>query len=1097
MLHIHTSNHLERLIKAFASVIQQQPLPPLIPETIVVQSKGMERWLSMQLAQHIGVWAQGYFPFPNDLLWRVFKETLPDNLPDTSRFEREVMVWSLMDILPDFLNYPEFTELHSYLYKDDSDIKRFQLAWRIADIFDQYLVYRPTWLADWENGKQPFELQNDLQAHWQALLWQKLVERHGASHRANLRARFFQHLSNITNSLRFSQRLSVFGISALPPFHLEVLAELGKVIDVQVFLLNPCQEYWGHIVSDSDMALRTARVKGEPVAPESLYFEKGNSLLASMGKMARDFIDMLNDYPHDSHDYFERPDAFSEQENLSELTLLQTIQSDILSLTDRNDAMLIDEDDHSVQIHACHSPMREVEVLHDQLLALFEQHPELLPKEVLVMMPDIEKYAPFIEAVFDTTPEEAKRIPFSIADRSLRGESALIDAFFAILELGKSRFSVSHVLAVLETEVVQKRFGLNEQDLDLIRHWIEQTRIRWGMDKADRARMNLPAFDENTWQAGLKRLLLGYALPGGGEQLFEEILPYDDIEGSDTLILGKLAAFVESLFDSVQALTEPRTLPEWHEFLNQLIEMFLESETEMSQTQAIRKVLSDLLKQSQHAGFEDLVSYDVILECLRYPLTQEEQSSHFMTGKVSFCAMLPMRSIPFKVIALLGMDDQAYPRTTKPLGFDLIAKNPLRGDRSRRQNDRYLFLESLLSARQCFYISYVGQSIHDNSIMPPSVLVSELLDYINNGFSCLKKSILEQVVTSHPLQAFSPTYFTHQAQQLFSYSTEYCTASRALLNEQPLLKPFILEALPSPQPETEWKNIDLNRLSRFFKQPIEFLLKERLGIVLQTGADLLDESEPFEVQGLDRYQLNQTLVEKSLQGGDLEAYQTVVKASGQLPYGQIGEYLYSQMTQQIQPFVEQVKQVTMKQKKMETVSVDLRIGEMRITGRLGRIWRDHLVHYRWAKLKAKDFIQLWIHHLILNSLPDKHLPRHSVLIGNNEAWTFEPVTDSQLILERLLREFYWHGLHQPLYFFPESGLTFVKNLRQGKKENEALLKALNTWQGSDFGQGEVENEYYKLCFRSLESKTPLENEGFKSLAKQFFEPLLGHLQAME
>jgi len=1096
MLHIHTSNHLEHLIKAFATVIHDQPLPPLIAETIVVQSKGMERWLSMQLAEQLGVWAQGYFPFPNQLLWRVFKDTLPSSLPDTSAFEREVMVWSLMAILPDFLDYPEFAELQSYLHNDESDIKRFQLAWRLADIFDQYLVYRPTWLTDWENGKQPAELENDSQAQWQALLWQNLVERHGPSHRAKLRTAFFKQLSNITNNRRFPQRLSVFGISALPPFHLEVFAKLGKVTEVHVFLLNPCQEYWGHIVSDSDMAFRTAQVKGKPVAPETLYFEKGNSLLASMGKMGRDFIDMLNEYPHHPHDYFDARDSLSEGDNAPELTLLQSIQSDILYLEDRSGATLIDGDDHSLQIHACHSPMREVEVLHDQLLALFEQHPDLLPKDVLVMMPEIETYAPFIEAVFDTTPEEAKRIPFSIADRSLRGESALIDAFFAILELRNSRFSVSRVLAVLEADVVQKRFGLNEQDLDLIRHWIEQTRIRWGMDKADRERMNLPAFDENTWQAGLKRLLLGYALPGGGEQLFQDILPYDEIEGSDTLILGKLMAFIETLFDCVQALEQARTLPEWSTFLNQLLERFLASETETNQTQAIRKVLQDLVKQSQQAEFNELVSPDVILECLRYPLAQEEQSSHFMTGKVSFCAMLPMRSIPFKVIALLGMNDQAYPRTSKPLGFDLIAKKPRRGDRSRRQNDRYLFLESLLSARDCFYISYVGQSIHDNSIMPPSVLVSELLDYISKGFSSFHKSILDQVVIHHPLQAFSPTYFNHQDKRLFSYSSEYCTASRALLNEEAFSKPFIVEPLPAPQPEAEWKTLDINRLTRFFRQPIAFLLKERLGIVLQAGAELLDESEPFEVQGLDRYQLNQTLVDKSLQGGDLEAYKTVVRATGQLPYGQIGDYVYSQLTEQVQPFVEQIQQVTMKQKKMETVPIDLTVGDMRITGRLGRLWRDHLVHYRCSKLKAKDFIQLWIHHLILNSLPDKHLPHHSVLIGNNEAWTFEPVTDSQAILHSLLRDFYWQGVSQPLYFFPESGLTFVEHLRQGKEENEAFLKALNTWQGSDFGRGEAEDEYYQLCFRSLESKTPLEEEAFKGLSKQFFEPLLGHLQAL-
>ncbi|EDN68930.1 exodeoxyribonuclease V gamma chain [Beggiatoa sp. PS] len=457
--------------------------------------------------------------------------------------------------------------------------------------------------------------------------------------------------------------------------------------------------------------------------------------------------------------------------------------------------------------------------------------------------------------------------------------------------------------------------------------------------------------------------------------------------------------------------------------------------------------------------------------------------------------MRPMRSIPFKVLCLLGMNDQTYPRPSKSLGFDLITKHPKPGDRSRRQNDRYLFLESLLSARDYFYISYVGHSIHDNTVMPPSVLVSELLDYIGKAFISPHQNLLDNIIIHHPLQAFSPRYFNETDKHLFSFSDEYCHASSVLLNERQLAKDFIAESLPPPQPEANWKTLDINRFARFFKNPSEFLLTERLGIKLQSETHLLGESEPFEVRGLERYKLNQTLVEKSLEGVDLHEYHKIAKASGQLPHGGIGDYAYSKLVGQIQPFVERVQQATTRQKKRETVLVNLTIDDMRITGYLGRLWHDNLVHYRCAKLKATDFIQLWIHHLVLNSLPEQKLPRHSLLIGEEGSWEFKPVNESIVILETLLKAYYWQGLMQPLSFFPQSSLAFVEQLTTGKTEEEAFSRAQNTWRGNDFANGEFDNDYYQLCFGKETS--PLDNGEFKILAKQFFEPMLAHLQPVD
>jgi exodeoxyribonuclease V gamma subunit len=1054
MLHIHTSNRLENLSLALAEVLKVPVSNPFAEETIVVQSRGMQRWISMELAQHLGVWANGLFPFPNMMLWRLFTR-----FSDTSPFDPSVMLWSLMEILPKYLSHPEFEELETYLEADTHNIKQFQLAWRIADIFDQYLVYRPRWIAAWENYAQPVELLKNSQAVWQAILWRELVARHGNKHRAHLRDHFFDGLNYPNNIARLPERFCVFGIPALPPFHLEVFAKVGQFIDVHLFLINPCQEYWGDIISDIDIAHKPKH--------KQQHFQKGQTLLASMGKMGRDFMDMLiEDYPqHEAHEYFEDP---------TEKSLLRCIQSDILHLRDNRKYSL----DNSIQIHVCHSPMRQVEVLHDQLLALFEEDPSLLPKDVVVMMPDIETYAPFIEAVFNTIPDQSQKIPFSIADRSLRAESTLVDAFFAILELGQSRFSVTQVLTVLETEAVQQRFEFVAADLELIRHWIKQTEIRWGIDKQHKTAMNLPEFEENTWRAGLKRLLLGYALPS--ESMFADILPFNDIEGEDTLILGKLVAVIDKLFDLVQALKEQRSIHQWVQFLMQMLEDFLHTTGENEgQAQYIRDILSKLVENANHAQFEQAINFDVIRSYLQYYLTTEPQPIYFMTGGVSFCTLSHNQRIPFKVVCLLGMDDQAYPRPNERLGFDLIAKHPRKGDRSRRQNDRYLFLEALLSARDCFYISYVGRSIHDDAMMPPSVLVSELLESIEDG---------EKLITYHPLQAFSPRYFNKSDSKLFSFSAPYCEASKALMKQARSYEKFITHELPEPQIAV-CKTIHIERFTSFFRHPTEFLLKQRLGIGLKHNTNILNETEPFEIQGLDYYQLSNTLVEKSLAGIDLEEYKVIAKACGQLPHGKIGENIYNQLTEQIKPFVKSV-QAALNQEKREAIKLKLQLSHLELTGYLGKLWRYNLIHYRYGELKAKDHIQIWIHHLILNALNNNKLPKNSILIGKDGRWDYEAINKNKA-LEILngLSQTYWQGLSQVLHFFPESSFKFADYFKK-ERNDRAYDEAKKQWLGNDFKRGESQDEYHQLCFRK--DDTPIDDEQFQKLAMQFFEPLLQH-----
>ncbi|MBW1678702.1 MAG: exodeoxyribonuclease V subunit gamma [Deltaproteobacteria bacterium] len=1075
-LKLFVSNRLEILAEKLAELLKTPLDYPLKKEIIVVQSKGMERWVSMQLACYHGICANCRFPFPNAIVYEIFRAVIPD-LPEDSPFEPESMTWKIMKLLPHCIKKPGFESLWTYLEDEGDGLKRFQLSERIAYIFDQYLMFRPEMVINWEKGKAD---------HWQAVLWRMLIRGEETSHRAAIRETFFKKIKSPSLEIKnLGERISVFGISALPPFHMEVMAEISKFIPVNLFLMNPCREYWGDIVSDREARKITRRYSEKRAASDALYLEKGNSLLASMGMLGRDFFDMVYSFDCEESDFFE---------DQTERDMLSSIQSDILNLQGwgwkRVKRKMIAETDTSIEIHSCHSPMREVEVLYDNLLARFEEDPGLIPKDILVMMPDIETYTPFIQAVFETPGNDSMRIPYSIADRSIKNDGHIITTFLAVFDLCGSRFGASQVINILESRTVQSRFGLSEAEVDIIKRWVEQTGIRWGIDEKTRGQMSLSEFSENTWKFGLDRLLLGYAMSGQEDKMFNGILPYDHIEGDEAEVLGKFLEFTEQLISSVTSLDQARTINEWSRILIGVLErFFLPAEDTEREIQSIRRILNELISKQEKSGFDEKIGLKIIMSYLRHQFEREGFGFGFMTGGVTFCTMLPMRSIPFKIICMLGMNNNAYPRQSKPLNFDLMAKYPKPGDRSRRNEDRYLFLEALLSARENLYISYVGQSIQDNSPIPPSVVVSELGDYIEPGFEFPGKNIIEWVTTKHRLQAFSPEYFK-KGGKLFSYSEDNCRAARYSLEVRNDPVPFISRGLL--RPDEEWRTVNVETLCRFFANPVRFFLKQRLGIYLEGGAPILIDREFFEVKNLEKYELEQRLLAKNLSGCDLKDLFPVTKASGKLPPGTVGECLYGRLSEGIERFAATVKQYT-GGKSFGPFEVDLKISEFRLTGRIDSIFEQGLLHYRYVKVKAKDILQLWIYHLVLNSVDADNYPKKSMFIGLNDRGRksirgYLPVENSREVLKDLLDK-YWEGLLKPLHFFPESSWEYGRLvLEKGKPENRAMSDARKKWRGSEFSRGEGEDVFYRLCFGKID---PLDSE-FKKIAKGIFRPMLRH-----
>ena len=1094
-LKIFTSNRLETLIEKLSEVLKRPLSSPLDKEVIIVQSRGMERWISMQLAHHLGISANISFSFPKAFVARVMSAAIPDFHANQAT-EPDTMTWKILGMLPSYVKTPGFEVIDVYLGVSGTveeeasrfNLKLFQLAERIANVFDQYAIFRPEMVISWEEGRT-----GEKDEKWQAELWRALMKGDCFYHPARLRDIFlkkmqYQHVDR--NNL--PERISVFGISSLPRFHLDIIYALASLLEVNLFLMSPSQEFWLDIRSDREMRRELLRVREKTgwktPTEEALYLERGNSLLSSLSSLGREFFGSMSDFQAEFYDSFV---------DSGEKNILSAVQSDILNLRDRGRVddeppLSISDDDSSIQIHSCHSKMREVEVLHDNVLAMFEEDPSLMPKDILVMTPDIESYAPFINAVFDI-PEmresgERQRIPFSIADISVKTEVDITDTFFEILDLYGSRFEVSRIISILESAYVSRKFDFSEKDVALVRWWVADARIYWGLDENHRLRMGLPGISENTWKAGLERLLLGYAMPQKDERLFEGVLPYGDIEGGEAAVLGRLLTFTDELFRQARDLGRLMTISDWSRILIGMLDKFFQVDDDMESERGFhvfRRKLRDLESMQVNAGFCEAVGIDVIKYYLRHVLAEEMLGSGFLTGGMTFCAMLPMRSIPFKVICLMGMNNNSFPRQSRSLGFDLMLKSPRPGDPSRRNDDRYLFLEAILSARERLYISYIGQSIEDNSLLPPSVLVSELLDYIKQGFEICGKDTSLHVVTKHRLQAFNPQYFRGDS-RLFSYSEADCTGARSLVS--PGASPVIMDGVLS-EPGDEWKTVDLNDIMSFFRNPARFILQRRLSVMLENEAEQLREQELFDLTGLEKYALEQTLVEKALAGGSLDEYFAVAKASGRLPYGTVGSYRYGSLAQGVDIFAESIRPYIITER-LSPLDIKMDISGFMLTGRIDSIHACGVMHFRYARLKARDFLQVWLRQLVLNIVGEEGYPRRSYLFGSAGAWEYTPVDEAKEILERLLKV-YWMGLSKALKFFPDSSWAYAQAvLIKGKSKDRGAEEARKIWERSGFGErpGECEEPYFSLCFRNVD---PLDVE-FQEIAEEIFAPLFAH-----
>ncbi|MDO6636422.1 exodeoxyribonuclease V subunit gamma [Pseudoalteromonas carrageenovora] len=1090
MLNIIQSNRMEALQAQFHKLLKVSPLQsPFDKEVVLVQSPGMSQWLKIGLSEHLGIAAQVDFPLPSSFIWQLYQQLLP-NVPKESAFNKPNLAWKLFAILPNCIDEPLYLPLKTYLEGDIDGQKTFALCEKIADVYDQYLMYRPHWIATWDSGKDELEDVDVNIAPWQSDLWRRIVKLSkelGQSqfHRANMQGQLLAALETMDDSL-LPKRISLFGISAIASSQLEVFEALSKKTDVFLFFFNPSEHYWGDIIDEKTAAKIAAKYAKMPLIeaqqkkqtnPDEEYYFIGNPLLSSWGKLGRDYFEQLVQLDARWIDGF--IDVFDD-------TLLGQVQSEIYqlafkgeSLTDNKEWFINDEgklpisaNDTSITLSDCHTPLREVERLHDYLLNLFNQNPALTPKDIIVMMPDVGTYSPYIEAVFGGA-QGSRYIPYALADLAIDQEKPVLSSFASLANLPFSRFGVSDILDLLQVTQIAEKFGLEAHEYEQIQYWLERVGVKWGINAEHKSSFDLPAIELNTWQHGLNRLLLGIAQRD--EQCpFNGIYSADEVEGMALDTLNKLVDFIDVLQNFKEQLTPDDTLTNKALILSELLNAIYESESDDSwDLLVLQKVLEELQKHHDNGDYSQAVSQRIVSYLIKQGIQEKGVGQRFLVGQVNFCTLMPMRAVPFKVVCMLGLNDADYPRNVQPIGFDLVPySKKQKGDRSRKLDDRYLFLEALLSARDSLYMSYIGRSCFDNQPRMPSTLVSELLEYIGRSFALTNESDKQLpacLINQQHLQPFNSAYYL-KSNELSSELNNHSYNPIWLPSESIMVQP--VSALDVTPPEI----LDLDSFIRSVCNAQESFYQQTLGLRLPQFNEVAKDEEPFSLDALRRYFYLDEILDANINEQPLSTEQILQR--GELPQANVGSLIFEGMEHRVDALAGQVKE-QIKGGKSEPIEVALQIENTKIEGWLNHIYLQKQVFYRSASIKAKDLIKGFIYHLAAQSM-DQNV--ETLLLGLDKQISYAPISKADA--DALLSD--WFELYkalrkEPIPFFPVSGYEYVKS-------GGDIGKAMGKFSPQYIGRGEGENPYIRLTVQSLNDC----QEEFIKWSDKLLAPLFEH-----
>ncbi len=1146
MLTLHFANRQETLVDLLTTALGQTGGDLFAAAEVVVPSKAVARAVTLQLAQRFGICANVRFSFLAPWLWAQGTVALAAAAPGTplpvrtadsaqAPWQPAQLAWRVLAAFHDDAWVAGHPRLARYLAQADA-VTRLDLAQRVAAQVDQHITYRPDWLAAWSGGRLVLPPGTDDES-WQAALWRRLQAEiadtaDGAAVDPTAAHSLAAALAQVGDSPATRARLQqsglpasahVFCLPTIAPVHLALLQQLARWMDLHIHALNPCAEYWFDVVEPRRLARLAAAGKAQ-------HLDTGHRLLAAWGQQTQAQLAALVDACGDGvvdDDHFDPAPGSS---------LLATLQNAILDLQDLAPASLpLDRADRSIELHVCHSLTRELEVLHDTLLARFAEPDPPAPGDILVVLPDLEAAAPVIDSVFGTAPP-ALALPFTITGRAQSQVNPAARALLDALALAAARGTASAVFGLLQQPVVATRFGLDDEDLARIHGWVLDAGVHWAFDGAQRQGLGLGDDARHSWADGLDRLFLGHALHGGAGP-FDGRLPAGEPEGSAALPLGALWAFLQTI-DTLRLRTaHPLPAPDWPPLLLALADGLLHPDTAGADALAdLRAAIQGLADLWAGVWADGAPTLPLALDVVRQALTQaldDPARGGVPTGRITFSALPSLRSLPYRMVCVLGLNDGAFPSANRPAEFDLIARHPRPGDRQRRQDERNLFLDLLLAARERLYLSHTGRSVRDNSHLPPSVLVSELLDVLVPAIDAPRAAVLAHLVVDHPLQAFDPRGFRPGGDvRLRSFHGEYAAALAAGQAAAPTQVPaatgldaggdddpatdgagddsseeadtdetdagstttFFTQPLPAPMPAP----LSLQQLQRFFRHPARALL-QRLGLTVRQPDETLCDDEPFLADFPARQDLADRLLPPLLQAAELgttvddTTLAALAQAGTRLPGGPVGRQVVDAELPLLRAHAQALADARRAQvlpPHSASLPFTIAIGgvdqpwplDITLTG----LRADGLLLHRYDDPRAADHLQAWLAHLALCASAPASVAGRTRWLGRGARFGFRTVDDPLLLLQQLL-DLWAQGQRQPLPFLPKTAWAWMAGGR-------SLGAARATWLASARRPfAEQADPAHRLVWRGRPDPLDGGLADFEAVSALVLEPLFAHL----
>jgi exodeoxyribonuclease V gamma subunit len=1085
VLVIHRAERADALAQGLAERLRPPGDDPFAPRTVAVPSKGVERWLAQQLSHVLGavdgdgVCANVVFPSYTQLLDDAVAAVDAAYAEAVQRWAPERAVWPLMQVVDRCAPTEDWCRvLATYLGVNGPGDKgrRFAVAGKLARLFDRYGRSRPELLEQWRDGHD--DLPDDLT--WQAELWRRLRAEIGTPAPAEL-------LDAACAKVAPGPGFSIFGPTRISPARVKILTALAARRDVDLWLHHPSPALWAAVQRSGERPGR--RRDQAPVVQ--------HPLLASMSRDVRELQQLLETVPHEDVHHPLPPRAD---------TLLGRLQDALAADRVPTGPRPIAATDDSLQIHAAHGPARQVEVVREVILGLLAADPTLEPRDIVIMCPDVETFAPLVAATFGMADEPdghpAAKLRVRLADRSLRQTNPLLRLLSQVLELAAGRVTATQLLDVAGARPVRRLFGFDDDDIERLRDWSVTAGARWGLDRQHRGAYKLGGLAQGTWRAATDRLLLGVAMEDDGAWV-GETLPLDDVDSGDIDLAGRFAELVDRLDEAVGELNRRRPVGEWSGVLEETVRRLGEGDQPWQLIQ-LRRELGEV---ADDAGDTDVeLGLADVTALLHARLAGRPTRASFRTGTLTVCTLVPMRSVPHRVLCLVGMDDGAFPRSAVPDGDDVLARAPRTGERDPRSEDRQLFLDAICAAQEHLVITYTGADPRTGAEVPPCVPLGELLDAVDATALAPdgRTNARDHVVTRHPLQPFDRRNFT--AGELgravpFSFDPAGLAGARAASNPRHPVPALVSQPLPA----TDAAEVELEELIRFLQHPARGFLRQRLGI--STFEDDPDPADalPVSLDGLEKWAIGDRVLRRCLTGMPRATAARLEHLRGELPPGPLG----NAVMRDIGRTVDAVLQVTELERAVPAGSVDVAVtlpDGRRVVGTIGGARGAVILDVTYSTLAAKHRLAAWVKLLAVVAHTGASDWR-AVAVGKARDGVercllggVEPVPAAELLASLVaLRD---AGLRAPLPMAVATSSAYAQARRRRMTESTALSVAERTWQADRFAPENREREHVLVFGEAAPFATlaearpepgeeyPSETTRFGALARRLWDPLV-------